>query len=92
MCCVKAQQILTLFWLLTGGSETGTTLNMIVPQDMAYKWQRGKNENSQGSMGYWGSGFSTWSYSSACPGLMVTSPLGLFYKGSKPSSVTQNWE
>ena len=32
---MKVQLILTVFWLLTGGSETGTTLNMIVPRDMA---------------------------------------------------------
>ena len=32
---LKVQLILTVFWLLTGGSETGTTLNIIVPRDMA---------------------------------------------------------
>ena len=32
---MKAQYILTVFWLLTGGAETGTTLNIIVPRDMA---------------------------------------------------------
>lgn len=38
----KTQYILTIFWLLTGGSETGTTLNMIVPRDMAWKMPEGE--------------------------------------------------
>lgn len=32
---MKTLYILTIFWLLTGGAETGTTLNIIVPRDMA---------------------------------------------------------
>ena len=36
---------LTVFWLLTGGAETGITLNMIVPQDMA--WRTAKRESGE---------------------------------------------
>lgn len=86
---LKVQLILTVFWLLTGGSETGTTLNMIVPRDMAWKMSEERMANLRL---YWV--IRVWQVKvkySMCAGQMVTSPTGAFTRAQLLNITTQKW-